>query len=170
MITLVCGPPCAGKTTHVRANAQPGDLVLDVDRLAQQCGSDRTHNHKQTFRDQAEVLMESYLDELEAAEHTDAWVIRTCPDPDDRAELAARIHADEVIVLIEDQALLLQRALERHSPEHTIRIINWWFKVYEPSDVDDLTTSSTATVPAALLHHHLNTWTGDAPALQMFED
>ena len=32
-VTLVCGPPGAGKTSYVMARAEHGDLILDVDRL-----------------------------------------------------------------------------------------------------------------------------------------
>jgi predicted kinase len=34
-VVLVCGPPCAGKTTYVREHANPGDLIIDYDDLAQ---------------------------------------------------------------------------------------------------------------------------------------
>jgi predicted kinase len=31
MLTVVTGPPCAGKTTYVRNNAKPGDIIIDFD-------------------------------------------------------------------------------------------------------------------------------------------
>lgn len=34
MITVVTGPPCGGKSTFIRSQAQPGDIVVDMDRLA----------------------------------------------------------------------------------------------------------------------------------------
>ncbi|WP_417585107.1 HNH endonuclease [Pelagibacterium sp.] len=33
-LTIVCGPPCAGKTTYVEQNAKPGDITIDLDALA----------------------------------------------------------------------------------------------------------------------------------------
>ena len=34
MITVVTGPPCGGKSTFIRSNAKPGDIVVDMDRIA----------------------------------------------------------------------------------------------------------------------------------------
>lgn len=33
-VTLVCGPPCSGKSTHVARHAQPGDLIVCFDQYA----------------------------------------------------------------------------------------------------------------------------------------
>jgi predicted kinase len=33
-VTLVYGPPCAGKSTFVQERALPGDVVLDFDVIA----------------------------------------------------------------------------------------------------------------------------------------
>lgn len=34
MLTVVVGPPCSGKSTWVLEHAEPGDIVIDFDRLA----------------------------------------------------------------------------------------------------------------------------------------
>lgn len=44
-ITLVWGPPAAGKSTYVQHHAQPGDIIVDFDLIAQSLGSPDTHNH-----------------------------------------------------------------------------------------------------------------------------
>lgn len=33
-IKVITGPPCAGKSTYVDEHRQPGDVVLDLDRIA----------------------------------------------------------------------------------------------------------------------------------------
>lgn len=43
MLTIVTGPPCAGKTTYVSEHAQPGDIIIDFDALAQALGSPPHH-------------------------------------------------------------------------------------------------------------------------------
>src|SRR5690554_6806344 len=45
MITLVVGPPTGGKSTWVRDHAQPGDVIVDFDTIAQTLGSPVTHDH-----------------------------------------------------------------------------------------------------------------------------
>ncbi len=39
-IVLVTGPPLGGKSTYVKANALPGDVIIDYDDLATALGSD----------------------------------------------------------------------------------------------------------------------------------
>jgi 5-methylcytosine-specific restriction enzyme A len=40
-VKLVCGPPAAGKSTYVAANAAPGDIVIDLDDIAREHGYGR---------------------------------------------------------------------------------------------------------------------------------
>jgi len=40
-VKLICGPPAAGKSTYVRANARPDDVIIDLDMIARQCGMGR---------------------------------------------------------------------------------------------------------------------------------
>lgn len=44
-ITLVVGPPAGGKSTYVDEHRQPGDMVIDFDRMAEALGSGTTHDH-----------------------------------------------------------------------------------------------------------------------------
>lgn len=37
-VTVVTGPPCAGKSTYVREHAGQGDVVVDLDAIAQSLG------------------------------------------------------------------------------------------------------------------------------------
>lgn len=50
MLTVVMGAPCSGKSTYVREHAQPGDIVIDFDVLAQALGSPDPHDHNRAIR------------------------------------------------------------------------------------------------------------------------
>jgi hypothetical protein len=45
-ITLVYGPPGAGKTTYVAQHAKPGELVVDYDAIASALGADRAQSEQ----------------------------------------------------------------------------------------------------------------------------
>lgn len=104
-VVLVCGPPCAGKSTYVRAHAQPGDLVLDQDVIGVQA-------------------MRQALATLPPAQGT-AWVIRPAPGPARRAALAKRLRA-EVVLLTPSAEELTARARQRPDAKRTIAAIRRW--------------------------------------------
>jgi len=124
-ITLVCGPPCAGKTTYVEQHAQPDDLVVDLDHLAQLLGSPRSHGHPRPIRHRAEAWLLELCDEVAAGMHPSAWIVRTLPDPAQRAEWAAWLNA-QVVVLDAPDDVLIDRAQQRPWPGATIDAIRWW--------------------------------------------
>lgn len=44
-LTIVTGPPCGGKSTHIATHATPGDIVIDLDRIALALTTDDTTHH-----------------------------------------------------------------------------------------------------------------------------
>lgn len=73
---VVTGPPAAGKTTYVEQHAQPGDLRVDFDLLAQALGSPHSHNHPDPIRN---VLREVFdlLHNAALATPGPVWIVRT---------------------------------------------------------------------------------------------
>lgn len=47
-LTVVTGPPASGKTTWVQQQAQPGDIVIDFDALANTLSASTADNHNHT--------------------------------------------------------------------------------------------------------------------------
>ncbi len=132
MITIVCGPPCSGKSTYVAQHAGPDDLVIDHDAIAQELGSDRTHNHHAAFARQAELIIEDQLDNLPP--DRDVWVIRSLPSAEYRRALADYLRADRIVVVTADVEDLHQRAQARPNPAATTRIIDWWLANFTEDD------------------------------------
>jgi 5-methylcytosine-specific restriction endonuclease McrA len=105
-VTLVAGPPCAGKSYYVREHASPGALVLDQDvigRKAMNKGLASIH------RTTGEV-----------------WVIRCAPGELARAGLARRLGCDDVVLLCPDVETLHARAAARPNPVATRQAIRSW--------------------------------------------
>lgn len=122
-VTVVCGPPCAGKTTYVREHAQRGDLVVDYDDIARRLGSPRTHDHDYKYHRQVEATIARAVDGIKAGRHERAWIIRTSPTV--ARSLAAELSANVVMVDAPDE-VLLERASRRRDPQRTARAIREW--------------------------------------------
>ena len=137
-VTLVCGPPCAGKTTYVRRHARPGDLVLDADMIAQQLGSPRQWMHALEFATEAQDVMARGMAHIARMDSGTAWVIRGAPDPAERMRLARTLRADRVLVLLPDRRELHRRAQARPHSRQTRQVIARWLAHYRPAPCDTL--------------------------------
>jgi hypothetical protein len=83
MLTIITGPPCAGKTTYIRQYARPGDIVVDFDVIAQAVGSLVSHGHDPPVW---KVAIEARDAAIKAAvgchrQGATAWVIDSRPTP-----------------------------------------------------------------------------------------
>ncbi|MFD3352749.1 AAA family ATPase [Streptomyces fradiae] len=128
-VTLVCGPPCSGKTTYVREHAAPGDLVVDWDALAQALGSPHPWAHPAPltpFIAEARDAVIARLDRRHDVER--AWIIATAPRETDRARLAPDGAAVVVLATPEDECVRRARRDER--PADTIDAIESWWRTY----------------------------------------
>lgn len=143
-VTLVTGPPCAGKSTFVALRAGKNDGVIDHDVIARRLGSGRRWGHRRQIREQAERLTLAAMDGVVQMTSGRAWVIRCAPEGPKRVELAAWLRATRVVVLLPPAELLRWRALQRGDSYRTCRAISRWFERYTPAEVDELITDVPA--------------------------
>jgi predicted kinase len=137
-VTLVCGPPCAGKTTWVRANAEPDARVLDWDGFARAAGSTARWNHSKAVTAEAEDRMQAAMGRVAGADEGIHYVIRCTPSRSRRESLAEYLRADRVIVLLPPLELLMGRAAQRSNVFKARRGIRDWLRDYSPSPLDEL--------------------------------
>lgn len=82
-VHLVCGAPGSGKTTYVRANAQPGDTIIDFDDIRERLGVHRYDESRsviaRTFRERDRMLHE-----LATKFTGEAWFIVMAPTDRER--------------------------------------------------------------------------------------
>lgn len=116
-IVLVMGPPAAGKTTYVRQHAEPGDVVIDYDAIAQALGPGGA-NHELVMQLRGKLLTQLRRGELDVAR---AWIL-TCDPAAER-----RYPHHDVVVLDPGQDEVLRRVERERSP-HLRRVVLNWYK------------------------------------------
>jgi predicted kinase len=144
-VTLVCGPPCGGKSTYVRQNAKPGDLIICHDLLAQAAGSKRHHNHELHYGQAAKLAYGQAVDSIPQHDG-DVWVIRCAPEATRRGTLAEGIGADRVVVLMPSRGVALARVRHtRRDVSETKRVVVRWYARYQPREGDEVITGAASS-------------------------
>lgn len=133
-ITLICGPPCAGKTTLARVVAAPSDVVLDFDTIAVRLGSPHRWRHPPGIVTEAEDVMRAHMRALRDSDRR-GWVIRCLPHPARRTRLARALGA-RVWLLDPGQVVCRARAQRDGRPAGTLTAIRDWYRTYRPCEVD----------------------------------
>jgi len=137
-VTLVSGPPCAGKSTFVEQRRSVGDLVVDFDAEASTLGSGGKWKHTAAVGDATERRIQDLIETVAAMVDGTAWVIRCAPEAEAREALAARVRADRVIVLRPALGVLLERAARRPLVRETRRAIMRWLDRFTSTPRDEL--------------------------------
>ena len=90
MITIVAGPPCGGKSTHIEENCKPGDIIIDMDRIALALSPEGTDafGYSQSVRTVARAARKSAvqatLGVAQGQRRLGVWIIHTDPSNDER--------------------------------------------------------------------------------------
>lgn len=135
-VTLICGPPCAGKSTLAQHLREPGDFVLDLDVIARRLGSPTGWRHETEVWQQAEGIYRAALNRLAAAEYGTVFVVRCLPNPWERHRVARGIRANRVLVINPGMATCLTRAKADRRPAGTYTVIRNWYRAYQPHPGD----------------------------------
>ncbi len=86
-LTVITGPPCAGKTTYARQHALPGDITVDFDAIAQALGSPASHGHDSHLAEVAAAAWSAAIREaLNRPGRHRTWIIDSKPSPWRRGE------------------------------------------------------------------------------------
>jgi predicted kinase len=141
VVTLVTGPPCAGKSRLVTERAGRGDVIACHDREARRAGSRRRHEHTQAHRNAAALTWQALVDDIAAAAEVSAWVIRCAPTGDERQQLAEHLRATCVLVLMPPIDVALHRAEVDRRSRRTFGLIRGWYDRYSAAPCDTLITA-----------------------------
>lgn len=132
MITVVTGPPCAGKSTYVRGWAEKGDIIIDMDAIASAMTPflDEEHDYPDAVRAVAmEARKGAVRKALEVGQmiRGNVWIIHTSPD----REILRRYRSMNARMKTIDPGrdVCLARLAERPKGQHvkTRRVIDDWY-------------------------------------------
>ncbi len=116
MITVVTGPPCGGKTTYVRENANSGDVVIDMDRLALALTTEdvQDYDYSDSVRSVAIAARKAAVKQaiiVGQGQRDGTWIIHTDPNVDDR--YAYRVAGAKFVECSPGLQVCLERAKHR---------------------------------------------------------
>ena len=130
-LVVVCGPPRAGKNTYITEHADPNDLILDLDMLAQEKGIARERN-----RSKAEIntLIRERNSRLAdfcrgKTEHPKCWMISTAGSFRQRKfwrELGAELVVINPGVTICKQRIMEDTRKEEYVKQIRMRAVDNW--------------------------------------------
>lgn len=126
MITVVMGPSCSGKSTFIQENKQPGDVVVDWDKLSQALGSDAPHDPPEDVTSVTHAARTSAIARIFDGIEKDAWIIwheLSEETIEKYGEQGVKFH-----VMDTPLDVCLERAREDNRPEGTEERIREWFE------------------------------------------
>lgn len=139
-LTVVCGPPAAGKSHYVAERAGPGELVLDLDVLAHEISGEPVHGwNRDRWRHAALWRRNDLLGRLSRPnDWPAAWLIVSEPRAQWRSWWAEQVQPSEIVVLETPERTC--RAQARLDPDRdqlaTETAIARWWASYEPRHGD----------------------------------
>lgn len=133
MIHVITGAPCSGKSTYARENAQPGDVVVDFDAIADALGNPTPYEPPENIRKCALAAREAVIDACIDGD-MESWIIHTNPSD---AQRAAYMDAGaEFVEMGTDMETCLERAEADGRPERTAQSIIEWFQGQKGSNME----------------------------------
>lgn len=129
-VTIVTGPPGAGKSTYVGDQAQAGDVIIDFDLCLQAVGGRAWDTDRATVQ-AAFKLRNEQIRSLADARRGRAWLIVGAPSAAERKEWARQLLRVELVILNVDPGICKARILADPNRQHAAQkmcaaVDDWW--------------------------------------------
>lgn len=136
-MSLVCGPPAAGKSYYVSHSCDVDDIVIDLDEIVRDLGAaPRADDDRVRFQAlrKRNLSLQALTTYNGAAKR--AWFITTAPKAEHRRRWKVILRSEEVLVLLTPERECMdrvradsERVAYREAQE---RIIKKWWRQYTP--------------------------------------
>jgi 5-methylcytosine-specific restriction protein A len=130
-VTLVAGPPCAGKNTYVTQHAKSGEEVVDYDEIMARLSGRPLHHHDEAYVEAVRAERDQRISRLLASGEY-GWIIASAPRSAQRHELRT-----SVVLLLPPQSLTVARA-EAERPHGWREYVRQWYRDYEADERDEV--------------------------------
>ena len=134
-IYLIMGCSCSGKSTYIRNNASPSDLVFDFDKVHQALSISKTHEHNSIIKDYVFEVRDTIFNKIKRDNNITAWIINSSPLKEVRKKLVEELDA-KVIYIQRDKEECLKTA-ENERPAEWKEYINNYFEKFDGFDDDE---------------------------------
>lgn len=144
MLHVITGPPVSGKTTYLQQHAQPGDIRIDLDAIANHLSGlpESGHSYPGHALAIARSARAAAIDTaLKHSYKHDVWIIDSKPTPRNQARY--KEHGAKIINLDPGQDVVTRRAKQHRTP-HTIKAIHAW---YAPTPTVKIITAAHKNKP-----------------------
>ena len=140
-VFLVYGAPCSGKSTWVKSTATEDDLIVDLDSIWQMLGISERYDKPVALKSTVFAVRDTLYDSIKyrSGRWHNAYIVTGGALRGDRERLAARVGADESILIDTPMRECIERAAERgKNSRDWMRYINDWFTCFQPDVPEDL--------------------------------
>lgn len=133
-VTLVAGPPGAGKTTWVHAQLAAGDLVYDFDAVLAAITGQPVHTGRTERAKTVTLAIRDLLGQYAGRDTGRWWFITSAPGCDERD--AWRAAGARVVVVLAPLDVCVARCADRPPGEDWPAAIGRWWRLYRPARGD----------------------------------
>lgn len=133
-VTLIYGPPCAGKTQLVTQLSERGDLIVDMDRLYAAVSGCDLYDKPDSIKRNVFGVRDLLIDQIRMrlGGWNDAFIVGGYARKIERERLVTRLGAKTQLVLLpEEQCKCRARAGRGVHAEAWCRYIEKWFASYQ---------------------------------------
>lgn len=127
-LVIVCGPPCAGKSTYVAERVADADVVIDLDAIMKRLDPAYSHWSNRPLEpelfNRAIRVRNVMLGGLHQAKGGRAWFVVSAPSPGERRWWQEKL-GGELLLLDPGDAVCKRRAVERGTPRAVAGVDRW---------------------------------------------